>query len=595
MTIATNTFTASARHQMLNTFAGVAHQFEQAKHHTAVQEQRFNARLIRLGQELEQLQTPPAQLSFDRQHPLAQQFGAVNKGIQHNTQQWLYDIAGQEKGTDFRQKLGDSLLVFVYGKVKAGKSSLSNFMACGQSQPSQAHLMQAKQQGLQMKREVESGAATEQSTLENGFGVARQECTNAIQYFTLPGLTWIDSPGLHSENENNGELSREYAASADLIIYVMNAANPGRESDIHELNQLVKINKPVLVLITSCDREVLDEDEQGNVFSTTVMFTEQERQNQVAYVQQRLKDLCINNAKVAHLVSSRILPISVHMAEQASTADEFANSGMQDLLAHLAHIANHDSVQLKQQAPLNNLRTFIDKTMGSLNTIDDQLQQMAQALQASRLEVEQEAPRLVNRIQYGVHGRLRAEMSRYQGDNNTLLNGLQQELEQQLIAQIESSLGGTLRNVSQSLQQAIKQHQSAELPDFGKLFNDFEVNERHTGYKNLGRLAAGLVGGALGLAFAGPIGAAAGATAASTLGGSLINKERTRILSLPVGDNRDDIADSARQQFDKLAEQAVERAYTKPMLQALQGLSNSTQQSRTALQQFRNTTIAGME
>lgn len=124
MTAANNTFTAIARHNMLYTFAGVAQQFEQAKNRVTQQEQDFNARLVLLSKQLDQASNDSG---LDAKHPLAQQFAGLQQNMQQATQCWLADIASQKKGTDFRERLGDSLLVFVYGKVKAGKSSLSNY------------------------------------------------------------------------------------------------------------------------------------------------------------------------------------------------------------------------------------------------------------------------------------------------------------------------------------------------------------------------------------------------------------------------------------------------------------------------------------
>ena len=47
------------------------------------------------------------------------------------------------------------------------------------------------------------------------FDVDVEESTSAIQGFELGGMTWIDSPGLGSVTERNGNLARQYTESAD--------------------------------------------------------------------------------------------------------------------------------------------------------------------------------------------------------------------------------------------------------------------------------------------------------------------------------------------------------------------------------------------
>lgn len=592
MTAANNTFTAIARHNMLNTFAGVAQQFEQAKNRVTQQEQDFNARLVLLSTQLRQAGD---ESGLDAKHPLTQQFAGLQQNMQQATHRWLADIAGQKKGTDFRERLGDPLLVFVYGKVKAGKSSLSNYMACGQSVPDADSLRLAKEQGLKMAREEESNARTDTSSLENGFGVARQECTHAIQYFTLPGLTWIDSPGLHSEHEENGALSRQYAASADLVIYVMNAANPARESDLEEIRKLVSIKKPVLILITGCGQVVMDENDQGEIIYTTSMFSPEERQNQVKYVREQLEQLAKMQPEARNLVSSRILPVSVHMAEQAGNDAEFANSGMQALLEHLQQIAGSDSLRLKQQAPLNNLSAFIEKTSSSVRELEGTLQGMAESVQRNRLEVEQEIPSLVSRIQTALHSRLRTEMNHYQGDSKALAKALDKELRQQFEMHIEEALRGRMSDISSSLRQALERNASVDLPDFGEIFESYDVPESRAGQRTLGRVLGGLAGGAAGFFFGGPAGAAAGAAAGTGIGDSLAGEDGSRRVSLAVGDNRDEIADSAREQVDSLVTTAVEQTYAAPMLKELNALFQANAHSKNALHIFRREALKTMD
>jgi polynucleotide 5'-kinase involved in rRNA processing len=57
--------------------------------------------------------------------------------LEETNQNWQKKIATQDTGVHFRAGFNDSLLVFVYGKVKSGKSSLGNYMAWGHTDPTE--------------------------------------------------------------------------------------------------------------------------------------------------------------------------------------------------------------------------------------------------------------------------------------------------------------------------------------------------------------------------------------------------------------------------------------------------------------------------
>lgn len=174
--------------------------------------------------------------------------------------------------------MGDSFLVYVYGKVNAGKSSLGNYIATGHHKPSREQVTQYHRECLTYGWQAASAEhnQVQEGRLEAGFGVDRQECTRDIQYFTLPGLTWVDSPGLHSKTPENGELARRYAESADLVVYVMSAANPGRDTDLQEIRTLLALKKPMVFVITRAD--AFEEDEiDGEIVQQRIMMSSEDR------------------------------------------------------------------------------------------------------------------------------------------------------------------------------------------------------------------------------------------------------------------------------------------------------------------------------
>ena len=128
---------------------------------------------------------------------------------------WRKRVEQYDRNTEFREDFGDSLLVYIYGKVKAGKSSLGNYVAYGHGDPDPAVIRATQEGGTQpaffMRDAANSSelAQTGKNLHERGkFFVGSMEATTEIQGFRLPGLTWIDSPGLHSVTPENGDLSK---------------------------------------------------------------------------------------------------------------------------------------------------------------------------------------------------------------------------------------------------------------------------------------------------------------------------------------------------------------------------------------------------
>lgn len=124
-------------------------------------------------------------------------------------------ILQQEK---FRNELENNFIVIVFGKVKAGKSSLGNFIAKNNTTNDKATFFiydeAGNTQDVKELKEIEG---------EDEFATDNLECTKSIQGFKLNGLAWIDTPGLGSMVKANGDLAKTYINSADYIIFPANS------------------------------------------------------------------------------------------------------------------------------------------------------------------------------------------------------------------------------------------------------------------------------------------------------------------------------------------------------------------------------------
>ena len=308
--------------------------------------------------------------AISENNPLFQQIGKFRNILEETNQNWQKKITTQDTGVHFRAGFNDSLLVFVYGKVKSGKSSLGNYMAWGHTDPTDQQKRKIKKE-LQpvyfsgQKTEVKGGDVAKEAEIKKEFRVGATEATSSIQGFSLDGLTWIDSPGLHSINQENGDLAKDYVEHADLILYTMKSDSPGRESDLNEILNLYRTDKKIILLLTGSDDVAHDwDDEKDEMISTTVMKDRQRRLDQQKYVRSALEKISELAGKTNNI---EILSFSARYAqENEGQVDNFADSGMGQLFAALGKIAREDGVKLKHRTPMLNFKNFLTDFMSDL-------------------------------------------------------------------------------------------------------------------------------------------------------------------------------------------------------------------------------------
>ena len=308
--------------------------------------------------------------NISKNNPLFQQIGKFRNILEETNQNWQKKITTQDTGVHFRAGFNDSLLVFVYGKVKSGKSSLGNYMAWGHTDPTDQQKSKIKKE-LQpvyfsgQKTEVKGGDVAKEAEIKKEFRVGATEATSSIQGFSLDGLTWIDSPGLHSINQENGDLAKDYVEHADLILYTMKSDSPGRESDLNEILNLYRTDKKIILLLTGSDDVAHDwDDEKDEMISTTVMKDRQRRLDQQKYVRSALEKIPELAGKTNNI---EILSFSARYAqENEGQVDNFADSGMGQLFAALGKIAREDGVKLKHRTPMLNFKNFLTDFMSDL-------------------------------------------------------------------------------------------------------------------------------------------------------------------------------------------------------------------------------------
>lgn len=345
------------REALLASFSTLATQFTSSLKDAQALEQAFDTSRAKLVHAISS-HLQDSQNKLPKANPLQAPLNNFVATMAQTSHEWDEKVAGRQKGVEFRQGFEDSLLVFVSGKVKSGKSSLGNYMAWGHTDPTDDVKRQTPpelhpQYRSHAKVDVKGGDRPKEAEKKREFRVGATEATSSIQSFSLPGLTWVDSPGLHSLKEENGNLAREYLDHADLILYTMKSDAPGRASDLAEIRDLIRKDKRTLLLLTGSDDIEEDVDDSGDLIQSLVMKDAARRAKQQDYVRGELKELPGYDKLEIVSISSR------YAQEHAKDPVAFLGSGIGPFCATLQDICQSEGVRIKQRVPMRNLHQFL--------------------------------------------------------------------------------------------------------------------------------------------------------------------------------------------------------------------------------------------
>lgn len=173
----------------------------------------------------------------------------------NSLQEWKGKIAQSSKIRADIEKFGSGLIVAVFGRTNAGKSTLGNFIR-GKSLKDAKFDNAWKHADFQPSRVfiIEKGADAEVETGEEWFREGAIETTREAQLFTLPGLLWLDTPGFGSPTVGLGDLARKYVKRADIVIYLDNSENPGLRTHSKEAVELLANGRLTLLVINHSDK-----------------------------------------------------------------------------------------------------------------------------------------------------------------------------------------------------------------------------------------------------------------------------------------------------------------------------------------------------
>lgn len=277
---------------------------------------------------------------------------------------WQTLIQRKINQSEFVNRHEKSILAIVFADVNVGKSSLGNFVGGWNFRDTPyADLYQP----LNCEIEEFSRASRENRLVRatDHFEENATEATSTIQHYTLAqGLTWVDTPGLHSLTTEHGELAQEYIQFADLVIYLTPSSSPFKKDEREMLGKLFQMGKPVILAVTKSDFTPPPAVRDGRLVRLPLApKSDENRRAQEDYVTEQVREIQGND----NLENSHVLSLSVKLARNAVNTEDsqlYAASNLNGFLSQMGEVLSEKAVELKMRRPKAEINTFIDTLTG---------------------------------------------------------------------------------------------------------------------------------------------------------------------------------------------------------------------------------------
>lgn len=356
---------------------------------------------------------------------------AVDKAAQNSLanlrtsiESWRHKTEQDRKGREFIQKNEEYLVVMIFGAVKAGKSSLGNFFA-GQkflTAPFDNPYKHISPPEFETEEQGRNTGDVEKD--ENGniwFSEGVTDTTGAIQYFTLSGLRWVDSPGTGAVSKEGDttdmtKLVEKYLPYTDMCIFLMNSSEPGLQEDMRYMNELSKQGQEALIVITRSDKACFEKVE-GKRIRRTIPKTPENRKLQEDTICKEVKDRYPN----IDAEKFRAISISTKLAKEAiveNDDEKYKASNLDKLMQILGNKVSDNAIARKQDNPRRLLNGFIEQILSDLGGINDDLNKMQEAVDKYKNDME----KLANIIVSNVKQEVRIEITQLSNSWNRQVN-----------------------------------------------------------------------------------------------------------------------------------------------------------------------------
>ena len=527
-------------------------------------------------------------------------------GIKSASDDWKKNFDEMIQREKFRSDLANYFIIIIFGKVKAGKSSLGNFIANNKLDTQKVEFFKydeaGKKQTIKKLEEIEV----------DSFATNNLECTVEIQGFKLDGMAWIDTPGLGSMVKENGELAKEYIQSADYIIYPTSSDSPLQLDEREQLKELFEQNKKVTICITKSDSKEEDECECGSEYGCEscnngiINFlqnkTFENRKKQETYVNEEIEKLITNNKES---VLGDIFSISTHTAKIGmynNDIETFENSNIPKFYELITDVVKHKSLTLKQNAPLEGLKSFVDfniigsetiKQNSSIKNIKSSLEFLEQTIKDSYERFDILKKNTNSDLECEIENVIASCASKINKNNsNDIFLEIDSEINKKISEIIKINLSEILKDFDTSLKSLNTTFSSNEFM-INDVYESIKVNTSSRN-KKIGAGILGLIGtGILAVATGGAslavqASAALVAGAVASYAGSKIGEATGSIneQKIVVGDNKEEVLQKYKTSKLSGCEKIADNMYTQMQSLFFIPLEKSLNEMKLNLEQF---------
>ncbi|MFT4021425.1 MAG: 50S ribosome-binding GTPase, partial [Acinetobacter sp.] len=369
---------------LIQMFINATRQIDASEQHLTSHLQSLQDWHDTLEQQIESRLFQPEGLNLESQ--VMQQAIALNTQLQqlliHCHRQLNALNPAQVLDSTFKEKV----ILLMFGKFNAGKSSLCNILA---------DCFLHHQQQVQYFHLDAGHILYDSAPLQEG----ATETTSRLQGICLnETLILLDTPGLHSVTAENAALTQLFLESADGVLWLTSSSSPGQVQELEALRQELHRHKPLLPIITRSD--YLDEDEiNGEIVHVLCNKSMSQRQIQEKDVQQRaiqkLNEMQINPELLQPPVS-----ISSQMLKQAAfNPDAIENAGFNRLFGTLLHLLE-PTLAYKKRKPtevvLHALQEYL--LVPLLHPTTDQLHQLKQHIAQEHEQLTLKKEKIISNV-----------------------------------------------------------------------------------------------------------------------------------------------------------------------------------------------------
>jgi hypothetical protein len=413
---------------------------------------------------------------------------------------WVDNFIKLLEKEKFRSDLENYFIVIIFGKVKAGKSSLGNFIAKNNTTHEKPIFFKydeaGREQSIKKLQEIDEN---------DEFDTNNLECTIEIQGFKLNGLAWIDTPGLGSMVEANGNLAKEYIQSADYIIYPTSSNSPLQQDEISQINELFEQKKPVTICITKSDTKERQKDDSGKfkrdsngqIAKFLVNKSSKDRKNQESYVKGEIEKILKNqDFKIGDIFS-----ISTHTATEGikqNNEELFDNSNIPKFYELITDVIKQKASTLKASTPYNGLLSFIDNDLlgdgskpTSLNSLEVSLKYFDTQIKKSQERFAIIKENTNSEIKSEIDFIVTQHVSEIDKNNaSDKFNMIDEEISKNISALINKNITEVLKDFSVSLNSLTNTLSSTNKFEIKDEYKEIKVSYDNTGFfRNIGNKA----------------------------------------------------------------------------------------------------------